>query len=116
MYKLVKIDEKYFVETSWFHQTEPKVIIVQWPILLASYIPDPIPDFEVKPESTVGDHTNWTLYCGQGQYMTLVTPKYGQSSERDVPPPKVRKETEIRWKENLGGWQKYDKRKGWIFA
>ena len=115
MNKLVKIGNKHYVETCWLHHADPKVVFVRWEVLEHSgWIPDPIPDYEVRHAATEGDKASYSMYLGNSQYITLVTPHHGQTEERPVPKPRVKATTETRWSHY--GWQKYDKRKGWIIA
>lgn len=119
MYQLVKIGRKHFVESTWLHTTEPKRTFVRWEVLETNgYIPEKIEEW-MKPDSrgSFENSCSWSLYCGNGRYVTLVTPKFGTSENVDVPKPKgIRKTTETRWNPSAGGWQKYTISKGWQAA
>lgn len=46
------------------------------------------------------------------EYLGKTTPTFVEKI--DIPPPKVRKGTKLRW--NRGHWEKYLKTKGWVWA
>lgn len=115
MYRLVKEGNQHFIETFYLHHAEPKRCFIRWKVLETNgYIPETMPEFEARHVATEGELSSWSLYCGNGRYLTLVTPRHGQNHEEPVAPPRVKATTETRWTDR--GWQKYDRRKGWVHA
>lgn len=121
---LVERNGKYFIETSYLHHAEPKRIFIRWPVLETNGCFPELVDGklsngmlpEAKHNSSNETLSSYSVYCLYGRYLCVATPKYGESEEVPVAKPaRLRPTTETRWQSPYG-WQKYDKRKGWVVA
>jgi hypothetical protein len=110
-------DGAWWIEYSYPAYDYPKLFTVAWKVTQARKVAPygPAPDLADGLAVTLEGVTHdWTAY-DHGNYLVLTTHgAEGIVAESELPAPKVRKGTEVRY--YCGAWQKYRAREGWVTA
>lgn len=111
---LRRIDRDWYIEHRYPLMDRPILVGVRWKILESRTTGPLAPELVDGLSVTYkGPNTpTWEAYK-DGAYRVLTAQQSGEQLEaQPVPPPTVRKGTELRW--YLGRWETYSKRDGWI--
>lgn len=110
------VGDVIFVEYATDMYLEPRRTRMRWRV--QRIVKDPYRPRHPEDGQTVTDSglaggcANWR---GEGYSVHFPGDQIAEWSETtEIPPPKVREGTETRY--HQGGWQKYNKRRGWINA
>ena len=119
MPRIVKCQNKWCIEDSYYLSSEPKMVTVYYPIGKFSRIID-INYFEMTPVVKTNLPGEYMLYINStiGR-ISIYLSDMGKTIPietliKEVSCPKVRKGIEVKWKN--GCWQKYLRSAGWVSA